>query len=83
MYRATALLPRALWTGAFHFAIAVGILAIWAAFASNLFAKTTDDAGEPPSMIGSYLSGRFARADQEPATAASFYEMGLKNESSD
>jgi tetratricopeptide (TPR) repeat protein len=63
---------------------AVGVLAIWASLSSNLLAKTEGPAtAEQPSMIGSYLSGRFARAGNEPEAAAEFYRNALKHDEAD
>ena len=56
---------------------AVGILAIWASFSSNLLAKTSAQDESAPSLIGNYLSGRFARAGHEPDRAAEFYAAAL------
>ena len=56
---------------------AVGILAIWASFSSNLLAKTSAQDVSAPSLIGNYLSGRFARAGHEPDRAAEFYAAAL------
>jgi tetratricopeptide (TPR) repeat protein len=61
----------------------VGTVVIWASLPSNLMAKTTSAEENPPSMIGNYLSGRFARAEHEPARAAQFYQAALDREPDD
>ena len=76
-------LANSVWTGLKTAAIIVGVIGIWTSFASNLLAKTPDDDNVPPSLIGSYLSGRFARTQQEPEQAAAFYKSALERDSTD
>lgn len=58
----------------------LGVALIWAAFHHALSARTAEpseaEAGQP-TLIGNYLSGRFARSDHEPGRAASFYHAAL------
>jgi len=61
----------------------VGVIAIWASFASGLMAKTSVEDGQSASLIGDYLAGRFARAQQDPEAAAAFYERALDGNSDD
>lgn len=76
----------ALWSGLATAVTALGILAIWGAFATSLFAKPADS--EQPqaggsTVIGNYLAGRFARSEQEPEIAASYYERALETNADD
>jgi tetratricopeptide (TPR) repeat protein len=54
----------------------VGAVLIWASLLDALHARTTDPEART-SVVGSYLSGRFARADHETAKAAEFYQSAL------
>ena len=80
--RAARRLPAALWRGLKAVLTVVGVVGIWTSFAADLVAKTSDE-GQPPSLIGSYLSGRFARAQQEPEQAAAFYKSALDQDAAD
>ena len=65
-------LAKSVWSGLKTAATIVGVISIWSSFASSLLAKSPDGEPSPPSLIGSYLSGRFARTQQEPEQAAAF-----------
>ena len=80
---ATARLAAVLGRGLAHVTTAVGIVAIWASFSSTLLARTPTDQEEPSSLVGKYLSGRFARADMEPGRAAEFYAAALLRDAND
>lgn len=81
--RTVASCARLLWRGLLNTVTAVGIVAIWASFSSNLLAKTAAEAEAGPVLIGNYLSGRFARAGHEPERAAQFYASALEREEND
>ncbi len=59
----------------------LGVALIWAAVPQSLSARTSSNdvtaVDGQPSLIGNYLSGRFARAENEPAKAARFYRTAL------
>ncbi len=76
---------RAVWRTAATVGLVVGTVAIWASFSSTLMAKSADgaDGDNPPSMIGNYLSGRFARAEHEATRAAGFYQAAFDREADD
>ncbi|MDZ4841527.1 MAG: tetratricopeptide repeat protein [Hyphomicrobium aestuarii] len=72
---------RGAMSSAVKVATCLGIALIWAAVPQTLAARTAadvdvDTAGQP-SLIGNYLSGRFARAENEPAKAAQYYRAAL------
>lgn len=73
----------AVWTCALSTATAVGVVAIWVSFSSSLLAKTVFETDVQPNFIGSYLAGRFARADHEPERAAGFYRAALDRDEND
>ena len=43
-------------------------------------ARSADDAVEPRSLLGNYLAGRFARAQQDTESAAAFYGEALTSD---
>jgi tetratricopeptide (TPR) repeat protein len=63
-------------------ATVVGVALIWASLPVALQARTTETE-TTSSVIGNYLSGRFARAEHEPARAAEFYQSALDVERDD
>ena len=74
---------KSLWAGTVNTLTVVGMIAIWGSFSSGLLAKTVSGAEDQPSLIGSYLAGRFARAEHEPERAAEFYKQALDRDQSD
>jgi tetratricopeptide (TPR) repeat protein len=60
-----------------------GVVAIWASFSSALLAKTVADPNNQPTLIGSYLAGRFAKSGHEPEQAAEFYKSALDRDLTD
>ncbi|MEQ1696554.1 MAG: tetratricopeptide repeat protein [Hyphomicrobiaceae bacterium] len=74
---------RTVWNGVLSTLTFVGIVAIWASFSSALLAKTVADTEDQPNLIGSYLAGRFARAEHEPERAAEFYKAALERDRND
>ncbi len=54
-------------------AIAAGAADPWA----SAFARTTDRTDDAASLLGSYLAGRFARAQHDTPAAADFYSHAL------
>lgn len=84
--RAEGLLTQ-VWRGTVSSVTLLGMLAIWASFSSALLAKPVTEAAaetDPQSnLIGSYLAGRFARADHEPERAAEFYKAALDRSQND
>lgn len=60
----------------------LGAILIWAALPEALHARTAEPE-QHASLIGSYLSGRFARAEHEPRQAAEFYRSALDLEQDD
>jgi len=74
----------AVWRGTLSAVTLVGVVAIWASFSSALLAKTVaEDALDQPNLIGSYLAGRFARAEHDPERAAEFYKAALERSQAD
>ena len=73
------------WRGLTHATTAVGVVAIWASCSSTLLARTPAVLDEQPSLIGKYLSGRFARAEEElkrviaddPTNTVAYNYLGL------
>ena len=74
---------RAVWSGVAATFTCVGIIAIWGSFSSTLLAKTVADTENQPTLIGSYLAGRFARTEHEPERAAEFYKSALDRDQND
>ena len=58
----------------------VGLAA--AGFLTQAPARTVVDTTEPRSLLGNYLAGRFARAQQDSESAAAFYGQALASDPS-
>ncbi len=80
---ASASALRAVLSGVLSTLTFVGIVAIWASFSSALLAKTVAGNQDQPSLIGSYLAGRFARTEHDPERAAEFYKAALERDRND
>lgn len=81
--KSSAVALRTAWNGVLSTLTFVGIVAIWASFSSALLAKTVAVSDDQPSLIGSYLAGRFARTEHEPERAAEFYKAALERDRDD
>ncbi len=75
-------LVAGVWRGCITVLTLVGVVGIWASASSTLLAKTAE-AENAPSLIGSYLAGRFAKSGHEPEQAAEFYKSALDLDASD
>ncbi len=78
-----SVVARGLWTGVLGLATLIGTVAIWASFSSALLAKPAFVPAAESSLIGNYLSGRFARAEHDPERAAAFYKAAAERDPTD
>jgi tetratricopeptide (TPR) repeat protein len=62
--------------------VVTGFLAIQDARLSSVAAETTDALDNPHSLVGSYLAGRFAKAQHDMPSAAEFYRTALTHDPS-